>query len=186
MNKAGRLQVYIHTAKGVLIEVNPSVRIPRTFKRFCGLMGMHCFCIEKIRRPTTLTAASQCNCFTDSLSVPSTVQKSYSRLLRCAVAFKNGIKIQLKARMARIEPNNGPSANKLPQNQLVGVSTNSIAADNPLSALSFDAEPVKLSKYLPTLPDTHSICVFVGAMAHGCAALSHFLPIKKTDNAFKT
>jgi len=40
LNKAGLLQVYIHTAKGVLIEVNPSVRIPRTFKRFSGLMGM--------------------------------------------------------------------------------------------------------------------------------------------------
>ncbi|CEP21275.1 NEP1 [Cyberlindnera jadinii] len=38
INKAGRLQVYIHTARGVLIEVNPSVRIPRTFKRFSGLM----------------------------------------------------------------------------------------------------------------------------------------------------
>lgn len=37
-NKAGKLQIYIHTAKGVLIEVNPSVRIPRTFKRFAGLM----------------------------------------------------------------------------------------------------------------------------------------------------
>ena len=40
LNKAGLLQVYIHTAKGVLIEVNPTVRIPRTFKRFSGLMGM--------------------------------------------------------------------------------------------------------------------------------------------------
>lgn len=39
LNKAGMLQVYIQTAKGVLIEVNPSVRIPRTFKRFAGLMG---------------------------------------------------------------------------------------------------------------------------------------------------
>lgn len=39
LNKAGLLQVYIQTAKGVLIEVNPSVRIPRTFKRFSGLMG---------------------------------------------------------------------------------------------------------------------------------------------------
>lgn len=39
MNKSGKLQVYIHTARGVLIEVNPSVRIPRTFKRFGGLMG---------------------------------------------------------------------------------------------------------------------------------------------------
>ncbi|RKP11825.1 Nep1-domain-containing protein [Piptocephalis cylindrospora] len=38
LNKAGRLQVYIHTGKGVLIEVNPHVRIPRTFKRFSGLM----------------------------------------------------------------------------------------------------------------------------------------------------
>ncbi|CAO1630395.1 unnamed protein product [Parajaminaea phylloscopi] len=38
LNKAGMLQVYIHTAKGVLIEVNPQIRIPRTFKRFGGLM----------------------------------------------------------------------------------------------------------------------------------------------------
>ena len=38
MNKAGRLQIYIHTAKDVLIEVSPAVRIPRTFKRFAGLM----------------------------------------------------------------------------------------------------------------------------------------------------
>lgn len=39
LNKSGLLQVYIHTTKNVLIEVNPHVRIPRTFKRFCGLMG---------------------------------------------------------------------------------------------------------------------------------------------------
>lgn len=32
-------QVYIRTAKGVLIEVSPHVRIPRTFKRFAGLFG---------------------------------------------------------------------------------------------------------------------------------------------------
>lgn len=38
LNKAGLLQVYIRTTKGVLIEVNPHVRIPRTFKRFSGLM----------------------------------------------------------------------------------------------------------------------------------------------------
>ena len=38
INKAGKLQVYIHTSRGVLIEVNPTVRIPRTFKRFSGLM----------------------------------------------------------------------------------------------------------------------------------------------------
>ncbi|CCK70708.1 18S rRNA pseudouridine methyltransferase KNAG_0F00380 [Huiozyma naganishii CBS 8797] len=38
INKAGKLQVYIQTSKGVLVEVNPTVRIPRTFKRFSGLM----------------------------------------------------------------------------------------------------------------------------------------------------
>ena len=38
VNKAGKLQIYIHTAKCVLIEVSPTVRIPRTFKRFAGLM----------------------------------------------------------------------------------------------------------------------------------------------------
>ena len=39
LNKAGMLQIYIHTTKNVLIEVNPHIRIPRTFKRFSGLMG---------------------------------------------------------------------------------------------------------------------------------------------------
>lgn len=34
-------------------------------------------------------------------------------------------------------------------------------------ALSGDAPTVRLSRYLPTLPETHSIAVFVGAMARG-------------------
>jgi len=38
LNKAGFLQVYIRTENNILIEVNPHIRIPRTFKRFCGLM----------------------------------------------------------------------------------------------------------------------------------------------------
>lgn len=37
--KAGKLEaLYVRTEKGVLFEVKPFVRIPRTFKRFCGLM----------------------------------------------------------------------------------------------------------------------------------------------------
>lgn len=39
LNRAGLLQVYIHTEKNVLIEVNPQTRIPRTYTRFAGLMG---------------------------------------------------------------------------------------------------------------------------------------------------
>ena len=38
INKAGKLQIYIQTSKNVLIRVSPTVRIPRTFKRFAGLM----------------------------------------------------------------------------------------------------------------------------------------------------
>ena len=38
LNRSGHLQVYIHTQKNVLIEVNPKTRIPRTFSRFSGLM----------------------------------------------------------------------------------------------------------------------------------------------------
>eukprot|EP00887_Chlorella_sp_A99_P003266 scaffold9.g3266.t1 len=39
LNKAGKLKgLYVHTAKNVLIQVNPQVRLPRTFRRFCGLM----------------------------------------------------------------------------------------------------------------------------------------------------
>ncbi|KAJ4808096.1 Ribosomal RNA small subunit methyltransferase NEP1 [Rhynchospora pubera] len=40
VTKAGRLQaVYVRTEKGVLFEIKPHVRMPRTFKRFCGLMS---------------------------------------------------------------------------------------------------------------------------------------------------
>ena len=38
INKAGKLQIFIHTSKGVLIEVSPTLRVPRTFKRFAGVM----------------------------------------------------------------------------------------------------------------------------------------------------
>ncbi|GJQ12242.1 hypothetical protein GpartN1_g4033.t1 [Galdieria partita] len=38
LNKAGYLDLYIHTTSNALIKVNPQTRIPRTLKRFCGLM----------------------------------------------------------------------------------------------------------------------------------------------------
>lgn len=36
---ACRAQVFVHTNKNVLFTVSPKCRIPRTFKRFAGLMG---------------------------------------------------------------------------------------------------------------------------------------------------
>mmetsp|Transcript_25160 Transcript_25160/g.59343 ORF Transcript_25160/g.59343 Transcript_25160/m.59343 type:complete len:276 (-) Transcript_25160:1791-2618(-) len=38
LNKAGLLRIYIATTKKVLVEVNPQIRAPRTYKRFAGLM----------------------------------------------------------------------------------------------------------------------------------------------------
>ncbi|XP_065827438.1 ribosomal RNA small subunit methyltransferase NEP1-like [Oscarella lobularis] len=38
LNRAGHLQVFLHTERNVLIEISPHTRIPRTFPRFCGLM----------------------------------------------------------------------------------------------------------------------------------------------------
>lgn len=39
LNKAGKVRaIYVRTAKGVLFEVKPHVRIPRTYKRFSGIM----------------------------------------------------------------------------------------------------------------------------------------------------
>ncbi|KAH7101079.1 Nep1-domain-containing protein [Auriculariales sp. MPI-PUGE-AT-0066] len=109
LNKAGRLQVYIHTTKGVLIEVNPHVRIPRTFKRFSGLM------------------------------------------------------VQLLHKLS-IRAVNGPE-------KLLKVIKNPVTDHFPTNTfkltLSGDSPVIRLSQYLPKLPETHSVAVFVGAMARG-------------------
>jgi len=46
LNKAGLVKVFVHTEKNVLIEINPQTRIPRTFKRFSGLMVQ---CLHKLK-----------------------------------------------------------------------------------------------------------------------------------------
>ncbi|XP_054166383.1 ribosomal RNA small subunit methyltransferase NEP1-like [Oppia nitens] len=38
LNRAGLLQVYMHTDRNVLIEISPQTRFPRTFTRFANLM----------------------------------------------------------------------------------------------------------------------------------------------------
>ncbi|CDF91799.1 ZYBA0S14-01376g1_1 [Zygosaccharomyces bailii CLIB 213] len=82
INKAGKLQVYIQTSRNVLIEVNPSVRIPRTFKRFSGLMVqlLHKLSIRSvsseekllkvIKNPTTDHLPTKCRKVTLSFDAP--------------------------------------------------------------------------------------------------------------------
>ncbi|KAK9238523.1 Alpha/beta knot methyltransferase [Lipomyces kononenkoae] len=109
INKAGKLQVYILTAKGVLIEVNPSVRIPRTFKRFSGLM------VQLLHK----------------LSIRSV--NSQEKLLK---VIKNPISDHLPTKCKKV-------------------------------TLSADAPVQRVQDYVLTLEPDESICVFVGAMAHG-------------------
>ncbi|EQC27547.1 hypothetical protein SDRG_14604 [Saprolegnia diclina VS20] len=56
LNKAGYLKVYIRSAKNVLIEVSSQMRIPRTYKRFAGLMVqlLHTLKIRSSDGKTTL------------------------------------------------------------------------------------------------------------------------------------
>ncbi|KAI9791503.1 MAG: 18S rRNA pseudouridine methyltransferase [Peltula sp. TS41687] len=89
VNKAGKLQIYIHTAKGVLIEVSPTVRIPRTFKRFAGLMVqlLHKLSIRSvnsqekllkvIKNPITDHLPPQCRKVTLSFDAPVVRVKDY-------------------------------------------------------------------------------------------------------------
>ena len=70
LNRAGLLQVYIKTEKNVLIEINPQTRIPRTFKRFAGLMVqlLHKFSIRANETSTKLMKVIK-NPITDHLPV---------------------------------------------------------------------------------------------------------------------
>lgn len=56
LNKAGLLQVYVHTKHNVLIEVNPKTRIPRTFRRFSGLVVqlLHKLSVHAVNGPEKL------------------------------------------------------------------------------------------------------------------------------------
>jgi len=91
INKAGKLQIYIHTAKGVLIEVSPTVRIPRTFKRFAGLMVqlLHRLSIRSVSSQEKLLKVIQ-NPITDHL--PPNCRKvtlSYDApLVKCSTYLK--------------------------------------------------------------------------------------------------
>ena len=63
------LQVFVHTNKNVLFTVSPKCRIPRTFKRFAGLMGewalLVCVALPAARSLTACRVVcllAQCNC----------------------------------------------------------------------------------------------------------------------------
>lgn len=60
LNKAGRLQVFMKTRLNVLVQVNPQIRLPRTFKRFSGLMVqlLHKMKIRAVAPPAAAGSAA--------------------------------------------------------------------------------------------------------------------------------
>ena len=74
LNKAGLLKIYIQTQKRVLIDVHPSIRIPRTYKRFAGLMVqlLHKMKIKAGTESTTLLKVIK-NPFSQYLPAGTTV-----------------------------------------------------------------------------------------------------------------
>mmetsp|Transcript_21227 Transcript_21227/g.68483 ORF Transcript_21227/g.68483 Transcript_21227/m.68483 type:complete len:242 (+) Transcript_21227:34-759(+) len=46
LNKAGMVKVYVRTRQNVLVDVHATVRVPRTYKRFAGLM---CQLLHKLK-----------------------------------------------------------------------------------------------------------------------------------------
>ncbi len=57
LNKANCLEVYLHTHNNVIIKVSPQCRIPRTYKRFAGLI-VQCLFKLVIRADASQTAST--------------------------------------------------------------------------------------------------------------------------------
>ena len=123
LNKAGLLQIYVHTTRNVLIEVNPQVRIPRTFRRFSGLM--------------------------------------VQLLHRLSIRSVNGNEKLLKVIKNPITDHLPPNCRKISKS-IIGKRERLMRL-----ALSFDSPVRRVSEYLDTLEEDESICIAVGAMAHG-------------------
>ena len=76
------MQVYIRTANNVLIEINPATRIPRTFKRFAGLMVqlLHKYSITAAETSVKLMKVIK-NPLSDHLPVGNIIVKKFSEVL---------------------------------------------------------------------------------------------------------
>eukprot|EP00747_Dinoflagellata_sp_TGD_P192081 gnl/TRDRNA2_/TRDRNA2_56398_c0_seq1.p1 gnl/TRDRNA2_/TRDRNA2_56398_c0~~gnl/TRDRNA2_/TRDRNA2_56398_c0_seq1.p1 ORF type:complete len:295 (+),score=71.48 gnl/TRDRNA2_/TRDRNA2_56398_c0_seq1:50-886(+) len=132
LNKAGKLLIYIHSSQNTLVEVNPSLRVPRTFKRFSGL------CVELLQR-SKIRAAQANETLMKVVSNPVTKYlPPGARLFGMSVAGKpvkfRDFASSLSAEMAQ-------SGEQLPIVFAVGA----VAKDDPVSEADFGANYVEQS-----------------------------------------
>ena len=141
LNKAGLLKLYVRTEAGVLINVDPQIRIPRTFRRFCGLMAQ-----VRAKQPRAHTAVAP---------LPTPRRHRLTVLLRALAQLLHKLSIRASngsAKLLKVIKN--PVTDHLPPNCRTIL-------------LSVTGQLVSLPAYVPTLPDDRPVVFVCGAMAHG-------------------
>ena len=76
LNKHNKLQVFVRTKRGVLIEISPELRIPRTFKRFAGL-----FC-QLLQEGKIQSSSGGSTLLTASKHLPSVLLPKAAKILK--------------------------------------------------------------------------------------------------------
>ncbi|KAL4453980.1 hypothetical protein ABPG74_003863 [Tetrahymena malaccensis] len=127
LNKAGLLQVYIHTENNVLIYISPNTKIPRTYKRFAALFAqlLTKLKVRAVQSSETLLKIVK-NPVTQHL--PSDAMKIGMSTQARLVNFKEYIE-------------------KLPKNKPVVYIVGGVSKGNPAMEVDYADEHVCISKY---------------------------------------
>lgn len=133
LNKAGKLLIYLHTSQNVLIEVHPSLRIPRTFKRFAGLAA------ELLQR-NKIRAASANETLMKVVSNP--VGKYLPPGSRRFGFSVNGRSVKLRDFVTSLESGDGKSGSG-PAGVPVVFAVGAVAHSDPVSDLQFGGEYIE-------------------------------------------
>lgn len=168
LNKAGLLQIYIQTKKNVLIEVSPHLRIPRTFKRFAGLMGTS-------RMLFSLSAGLQLAPATntqsdDGISCTANAQPSSPHQSVCLVCFFFvALRVSPRSAVQLLHKLKVKAADS--SETLLKVVKNPVTAHLPIGApivgLEMGAQLVDAISLPSMLPTDKPLVFVVGAMSHG-------------------
>lgn len=128
LNKAGKLLIYLHTAQNVLIEVHPSLRIPRTFKRFAGLA------VELLQRHKIRAAGAN---ETLMKVVSNPVEKYFPPGCRRFGLSVSGRSVKLRDFVAEVEEEGRDSGKP------IVFSIGSVAHDDPVTEEKFGADYIE-------------------------------------------
>lgn len=185
LNKSGHLEVYLSTNKKILIKINPETRIPRTYKRFAGLMvqllhnyrirdseGTACL-FNTVKHP--ITDHLPMNCPKIYLTETSKICMRLSKFVSCDFLKKltpkpNAANLNEKKRKAPEEENEEEnfenSKKKLKKNDESAKNADSVKKDKE-DEEEEEKEPEKDEIKFSFDKDKQTACFIVGGFAHG-------------------